>query len=413
MIGFQRDGSQLLCDGVSLASIADACGTPVYVYSAALVRQTFGELDSAFGGYPHAIHYALKANSTLSLARLLRTLGSDADANSVGEIELALRAGFLPSQIVFTGVGKTPDELDRAVTLDVKAINAESPGELDRIDATARRRGTRARVALRVNPDIDPRSHPHISTGLRTNKFGVPIEAARAAYRERRSAAGLEFVGVHVHVGSQITSVDPLQRAARAVVTLARELGQDGIAIQYVDVGGGLGISYDGTPAPTPRDYIAAVLGEVRESGFALAVEPGRAMVGRAGALLARVTDTKTYPGERRFAVLDAGMTELMRPALYGAFHRIEPVVIRSTRAVAYDVVGPICESSDVFARERELPEVQVGDVVAILDTGAYGAAMGSTYNRRPLAAEVMVDEGRWRVIRHRQSIEQMLQLEE
>lgn len=413
MIGFQRDGSRLLCDDVPVSAIAEACGTPVFVYSAAAIRRTFRELDDAFGGYPHAIHYALKANSTLALARVIRALGSGVDANSGGEIELALRAGFLPSQIVFTGVGKTADELDRAVMLDVKAINAESPGELDRIDAIARRRGTRARVAVRVNPDIDARSHPHISTGLRSNKFGIPIEEARGVYRDRRGAAGLEFVGVHIHVGSQITSVDPLRRAARAAVALARELAADGFPIEYVDVGGGLGISYDGTPAPAPRAYVEAVLGEVRESGLAVAIEPGRALVGRAGALVARVTDTKTYPGRRHFAVLDAGMTELMRPALYGAYHRIEPVEIRTASAIPYDIVGPICESSDVFAREREMPEVRVGDLVAILDAGAYGAVMGSTYNRRPLAPEVLVDGGQWRVIRRRQTLEEMLSLEE
>jgi diaminopimelate decarboxylase len=414
VIGFYRTHDQLLCDGVALSDIAAACGTPLYVYSAERIRRTLRDLDEAFLAYPHAIHYALKANSTLAIARLVREAGASADANSGGEIEVALRAGFLPSAIVFTGVGKTDEELDRAIVLDVKAINAESPGELDRIDAMARARGTRARVALRVNPDIDARSHPHISTGLRTNKFGVPHEAALDVYRRRRDAPGLEFVGVHVHVGSQITSVDPLRRAARLAVDLGRTLVAEGIRIEHVDVGGGLGVSYDGSPAPTLQEYAQAVLAEMKGSGLAVAVEPGRAIVAQAGALVARVTDTKTYPGARHFGVLDAGMTELMRPALYGAFHRIEPVdAPRPGPPIPYDIVGPICESSDVFARERPMPELRVGDLVAVLDTGAYGSAMASTYNRRPLAPEVVVENGRWRVIRRRQTIEEMLELEE
>src|SRR5690606_33368505 len=233
-----------------LDDIAARVGTPVYVYDAARIREACAAFTDALAPVPHAIHYALKANSTLGLVRLLRRLGLQADANSGGEIEVALRAGFLPNQIVFTGVGKTGDELDRAVALDLKAINAESPGELDRIAARARAAATTVRVALRVNPDIDAQSHPHISTGLRTNKFGMPIEEARAIYRDHARQAGLEAVGVHVHVGSQITSVEPLRRAAERAVALARELRDDGFRIEHVDLGGGLGISYDGSPVP-------------------------------------------------------------------------------------------------------------------------------------------------------------------
>jgi diaminopimelate decarboxylase len=413
VIGFSRIGPDLCCDELSIAAIAASSGTPVYIYSAAAVRATYLALDRALGAAPHTIHYALKANSTLGLARLLSGLGSGADANSVGEIEVALRAGFLPSHIVFTGVGKTPDELDRAVALDLKAINAESRGELERVAAVARRRGTRARVALRVNPDIDAQSHPHISTGLRTTKFGIPLEEAAGLYRSLREHPDLEFVGVHVHVGSQILSLDPLRRAAQAVVALAKELRGEGLQIEHVDVGGGLGISYDGTAAPSIDDYARTLAAEVCGTGLTLAVEPGRLLVGHAGALVARVTDVKEYPGGRSFAVLDAGMTELMRPALYGAYHRIEPVTLGNPRARTYDIVGPICESSDVFARERPISELAVGDLVAVLDTGAYGAAMASTYNRRPLAPEVLVDDGRVRTIRRRQTVEDMLALEE
>jgi diaminopimelate decarboxylase len=409
---FQPSPTGLLCDRVSMHSIVEAVGTPVYVYSAQAIRSAFSEIDSAFTGYPHAIHYALKANSTLALLRLLRSLGSRVDANSWGEIQVAQRAGFEPADIVFTGVGKTRDELESAIALGVGTINAESAGELDRIAALAVQQGRVARVALRVNPDIDARSHPNISTGLKINKFGVPIQEARAMYVERRGVSGLEFVGVHVHIGSQITTADPLARAARTLVSLARELCADGFALEHADLGGGLGIGYEGHPLLTPHEYAAAVLPELRRIGIPVVLEPGRAIVGHAGALVARVVDIKRFPGGRQFAVLDAGMTELMRPALYGSFHRIVPLLPRTGDERAWDVVGPICESSDVFARERQLPELRVDDLVAVLDTGAYGAVMASNYNRRLLAPEVLVDDDRWDVIRRRQTIDDVLALE-
>ena len=387
-------------------------GTPAYVYSAAAIRAAYQELDRALDAIPHALHYALKANSTLAITRLLHELGSGADANSVGEIEVALRAGFEPSQIVFTGVGKTPAELERAVALGVKTINAESPGELERIAAIARASGTTARVALRVNPDVDARSHPHISTGLRTNKFGVPIEDARALYRTAAATPGVAPVGVHVHVGSQITSLDPIADATRRVVALIEDLRADGVPLDHVDLGGGLGISYDGSPVPTLSDYAAALAGAVARTGLTLVLEPGRALVGAAGLLLSRVVDVKEYAADRRFAILDAGMTELMRPALYGAFHRIVAVSPRPGEPRPYEVVGPLCESSDIFGRDRLLPPLEPGDLVAVLDTGAYAAAMASTYNRRPLAPEVLVDGGEWRVIRRRQTIDDLVALE-
>jgi diaminopimelate decarboxylase len=415
----------------ALLAIAAEVGTPVYVYDAARIRAAYRAFDEALAGHPHAIHYALKANSTLAIVRLLRGLGAQADANSGGEIEVALRAGFIPDQIVFTGVGKTGEELDRAVGLGVKAINAESPGELDRIAARAVALGTTARVALRVNPDIDAKSHPHISTGLRTNKFGMPIAEVRALYRDHARQPGLEPVGLHIHVGSQITSLDPLRRAAERAVELGRQLRQDGILIEHLDLGGGLGISYDGSPVPSPAEYGAAILPIVRDSGFAIVIEPGRAIVGAAGTLLARVIDLKQYADGLRFAVLDAGMTDLLRPALYGAYHRIAPVAPRDGEPVAYEIVGPLCESSDIFGRDRRLPPLEVGDVVAILDAGAYGSVMANTYNRRPLPAEVMVDADaahnhertmarwhdgadgcRWRVIRRRQTIDELLSTE-
>jgi diaminopimelate decarboxylase len=399
-------------EAVTAAQVAAALGTPCYVYSAGAIRDAYRRLDAAFGRRPHAIHYALKANSTLAIVRLLRSLGSRVDANSMGEVDVALRSGFVPRDIVFTGVGKSAAELTRAVTLDVHAINVESPGELDRLDALAVAHGVRVRVALRVNPDIDAQSHPHISTGLRDNKFGVPIAMARTLMVDMARRRGLVPVGVHVHIGSQITALDPLTRAAEAATALARELASDGVPLEQLDFGGGLGISYDGSPVPDPADYVRALVAAAGDCPLALAIEPGRSIVGPAGVLLTTVVDVKHVPGGRRFVVLDAGMTELMRPALYGAFHRIEPARLRQGAAEPADVVGPICESTDRFARDLWLAPVEVGDLMVIRDVGAYGAVLGSTYLRRPLPPEALVDGDDWSIIRRRQSLDELLQLE-
>jgi diaminopimelate decarboxylase len=412
-VSFHYQDAHLACDGVSLSEIGERVGTPFYVYSARTLRESYAAVDTAFGDYPHDIHYALKANSTIGLVRVLRSLGSHVDANSGGEIEVALRAGFIPPQIVFTGVGKTNDELERAVELGVKTINIESAGEAARIAGIAAAQGTRARVALRINPDIDPKSHPHISTGQKSAKFGVPIEHARALYRDMAACAGLEPVGVHVHLGSQMVDLEPVRRAVAIVTALAEDITRDGIPLEHLDAGGGLGVSYDGRAVPGPSDYAAAILPAVRSSGLRLLLEPGRAIVAAAGALVGRIVDLKQYEGGRRFVVLDTGMSELMRPALYDAFHRVVPVERRAGDEQITDVVGPICETSDTLAKGRPFPPAAVGDFVAVLDAGAYGSVMSSNYNRRMLPAEVLVDEGRWRVIRRRQSLEDVLALEE
>jgi len=411
--GLHRLNNALQCEGVSLAELADAESTPLYVYSAGTIAARYRAIDDAFRGYPHSIHYALKANSTLAIARLLRSLGAAADANSGGEIDVALRAGFIPEQIVFTGVGKTPAELAQAIDLGVRTINAESEGELDRIDRLARERGTRVRVALRVNPDVDARSHPHISTGLKVNKFGVAADAVREICRRFADRDGLELVGLHTHVGSQITDLEPLKRAATTIVALAREVRADGITIDHLDLGGGLGVSYDGSKVPSAGDYAAALLPIVGDSGLALILEPGRNIVGPAGVLLTRVVDVKDRPDGKAFVIVDAGMTELMRPMLYGAFHRIEPVICSSSAdEIVADVVGPLCESSDTLGKDRHLKRPQPGDLFAVLDAGAYGAVMASNYNRRTMPAEVLVDGGRWSEIRRRQTIDDLLALE-
>jgi diaminopimelate decarboxylase len=410
--GFHRIEGSLACDGVPLAALADEHGTPLYVYSGATIAARYRAVDDAFRSYPHAMHYALKANSTLAIVRLLRSLGACADANSGGEIDVALRAGFIPPQIVFTGVGKTDAELAQAIDLGVKTINAESAGELERIERIARDRQTRARVALRVNPNIDARSHPHISTGLPSNKFGIPLGAVRELCRTVGAGDGLDIVGLHVHVGSQIVDLSPLRRAAESLVALARELRDDGVTIDHLDLGGGLGISYEGQPVPSATDYAEALLPVVRESGLAIILEPGRAIMGPAGALVSRVIDVKAQAGGKLFVILDAGMTELIRPMLYNAFHRIEPVAAIDRPPALCDIVGPLCESSDTLGRDRTLPEPRVGDLMVVLDAGAYGSVMASNYNRRPMPAEVMVDNGHPSVIRRRQTVDDLVALE-
>ncbi len=382
------------------------------MYSAATFRDRYRAIDAAFGGYPHAIHYALKANSTFAIAALLRELGSAADANSIWEIEVARKAGFAPSAIVFTGVGKTMAELECAVALGVKAINVESAGELARVEAVAAKAGRVARVAVRVNPDIDAKSHPHISTGLKVNKFGVPLDEAAALFASLPSRRALHLVAVHVHIGSQITTIDPIRRAASTVAHTAADLQQRGLALEYLDVGGGLGVAYDERPVPSFAEYVSTLVEAARPTGLPVVVEPGRAIAAPAGALVARVVDIKPRTATSEFVVIDAGMTELLRPAMYGAFHRIEPVRLSGGGDRHYEIVGPVCESSDVVGRDRVLPALTVGDLVAIRDAGAYGSAMASNYNRRPLPPEVLVDGGRWRVIRRRQTVDDMLALE-
>ena len=412
MTGFYEHNSELVCDGVPLAAIAEAEGTPAYVYSAAAIRDRYTAIDDAFEGYPHRLHYALKANSTFALVQLLHALGSAVDANSVWEIELARRAGFSPSEIVFPGVGKSPQELECAIPLGLKAINVESAGELERVEVMAEKAGRPARVAIRVNPDIDAKSHPHISTGLKVNKFGVPVDAARELIQSMSGRRWLKLVALHVHVGSQITTLEPLRSAAAFIARLAQEVVRNGAALEYLDVGGGLGIAYDEAPVVSPREYVAALVAEIRPTGLPIVIEPGRSVIGPAGTLLASVVDLKPRNAVSDFAVIDAGMTELLRPALYAAYHRIEPVRPRRVGRQLYEIVGPVCESSDVVGRDRELSRLEVGDVLAIRDAGAYGAAMASNYNRRPLPVEVLVDNGKWRVIRRRQTVDDMLGLE-
>lgn len=409
--GFFRSHGVLTADGVDLATIARQVGTPTHVYSGPSIDARFRELDAAFAPVPHRLHYAIKANATLDVVRRLRQLGAGADANSGGEIEVAIRAGFSPADIVFTGVGKTTAELERAVGLGLRAINAESIGELTRIASIAAAQGREARVAIRINPDVDAGSHPHISTGSHGTKFGVSMSHARSMVQRVVALSHLRLVGLHVHVGSQVVRTDPLKRAADAVADLARDLAAEGVALEHLDLGGGLGIQYQPAQAVvSPAEYAEAVLPAVRRAGLNLLLEPGRWIVGPSGVLLTTVVDLKERPGGGWFVIVDAGMTELIRPALYGAWHAVEPVGLLRASRIEADIVGPVCETSDTLASNRDFPAVEVGDLLAVRDTGAYGAIMASNYNRRPMAAEVMVDAGSCRTIRRRQTIDDMLQ---
>jgi diaminopimelate decarboxylase len=409
--GFARIADELRCDGVSLEEAAREHGTPLYVYSRASVEAAVSAYERAFAGVPHRLCYAVKANGNGAILRLLAGLGLGADVVSGGELAAARRAGFTPDTIVFAGVGKTEAEIALGLEEGISEFNAESEEEIARIGAAAARGGRRARVSLRVNPDIDPRSHPYISTGLREAKFGVPIGQAAEILRRSRRRAGIEVSGLQCHIGSQITTLEPLAAAARALSELSRQLLEEGLALRTIDLGGGLGVSYDGNEVPDPAALAAAVLPALAGLPLTLVLEPGRSLVAPAGVLLTRVLYVKQGE-ERRFVIVDAGMNELLRPALYQAFHRIEPVRARGRGSELVDVVGPVCETSDFLARRRELERAEPGELLAVRDVGAYGFAMASNYNMRPRAAEVLIEHGRFRLIRRRETLEDLVRTE-
>ena len=411
MSAFARRDGRLFCEGVALEDAAREHGTPLYVYSRASVESAYRAYGRAFAGVEHRVCYALKANPCGALLRLLAGLGAGADIVSGGEMLAALRAGFPPERIVFSGVGKTDAEIALGIAKGIGEFNAESEPEIERISAAASAAGRVVRVSLRVNPDIDARSHPYISTGLRDNKFGVEIGTAPAILRRARQRPGVEISGVQCHIGSQITDLEPLRRAAGELAALSRSLLDEGFPLRTIDLGGGIGIDY-ASDAPPPVDaFAAAVLPVIAGLPLTVLLEPGRSLVARAGALLTRVIVVKESHG-KRFVVADAGMTELLRPALYDAQHRIEPVAAPRELAGAADVVGPVCESADFLARRRELPAVAAGDLLAVRDVGAYGFSMSSTYNMRPRAAEVLVEGDTMRLARRRETFEDLVRTE-
>jgi len=410
-VGFHRENGDLFCDGVSLDAIAASASTPVYVYSRAAIEESFRRFDAAFSSVPHVVCYATKANSSLAILRVLSALGAGADVVSGGELRAALACGFPPERVVFSGVGKTDEEIGFALDAGILAFNAESEREIEKISGEAVRRGRTARVALRVNPDIDPKSHPYISTGLKHNKFGVDIDRARAIYAWSRRLPGVRMTGVQAHIGSQIVDPAPLAETARELAALAAALLADRFPLETLDLGGGIGIGTADGPGLSPEEYAAAVLPNASALPLRILVEPGRAIVGPAGALLTRVLYRKRN-GEKEFVITDAGMNDLIRPPLYGAIHEIEPVSPRPGASIRADVVGPICETTDFFARDVALAPLEEGDLLAIRDAGAYGFVMASNYNFRPRAAEVLVEDGGFRVIRRRETFEDLIRLE-
>ncbi len=409
--GFERVGGVLQCEGASLAEAASSFGTPLYVYSRAAVLEAYRGYDRAFAPVPHRIHYAMKANASLGLLQLLRGLGAGVDVVSGFELLAARRAGFGGKDIVFAGVGKTEAEIALGLDHGIAHFNAESPAEVERIARAAAARGLVAPLSLRVNPDIDARSHPYISTGLRDNKFGIDVAAVLALAEGLRAQEGVRLVGLQCHIGSQITDLAPLGEAARALAHLSRRLLDQGHRLEILDLGGGLGVPYEGGAGAGPDALAQQVLPALEGLPLRLVLEPGRSLVAAAGILLTRVLYVKDTRS-KRFVIVDAGMNDLLRPALYEAYHRIEPVEPPRDGGRRVDVVGPVCESSDFLARDRELPEVAVGELLAVRDTGAYGFVMASNYNLRPRPAEVMVEEGRVRLLRRRETFEDLVRAE-
>jgi diaminopimelate decarboxylase len=405
---FPRRDGWLCAEDVPLARIADEVGTPSYVYSAGALGEAYDALDRAFASVPHLLCYSVKGNMNLAVIRTLVARGAGADVTSGGELFRALRAGADPKRIVYSGVGKTAAEIDQALDAGIRLFNVESRAELRLLDQRAGRKCRRAPIAFRVNPDVNPQTHPYIATGLRTSKFGIPIAEAPAAYAEAKALDHVEIVGVDCHIGSQIVDAAPFADAMERVRGLVLELRAAGHAIRVIDAGGGLGVSYSEEAPPSPEAYAGAILAPLRGLDCEIVLEPGRSITANAGILLARVLLEK-QSDEKRFVVVDAAMNDLIRPALYQAWQGIEPVGPPRGAPRGVDVVGPVCESGDFLARDRSLPPLEPGDLVAVRSAGAYGFAMSSNYNARRRAAEVLVRGGRFAVVRARESLEDLV----
>jgi diaminopimelate decarboxylase len=381
------------------------------VYSYSTLHHHFSVFDQSFAGIPHLTCYSVKANSNLALLKLFASLGGGVDIVSGGELFRARKAGIPPERIVYSGVGKTVDEIDFALKEGILMFNIESTEELKAINSRAGVLGCRARIALRVNPDVDPKTHPYISTGMKKSKFGIAADSALHAYEEARSLDHIEILGVDCHIGSQLTEISPFVDALKRLRALIDQLNAMGISIRYLDLGGGLGIPYDQETPPHPRDYAQAILQELQGLSCTLIFEPGRVIVGNAGVLVTRVLYTKKTE-MKNFVIVDAGMNDLIRPSLYGSYHQIQPIQKRTAETQVVDVVGPICESGDFLAHDRALPVVGGGDLLAVMSAGAYGFTMSSNYNSRPRAAEVLVKGDRYHIIRKRESWEDMVSQE-
>jgi len=406
---FRYSGGKLYCEQVDLDTVARGAGTPCYVYSAQSILDAYRAYDDAFGDMPHMICYSVKANSTLGVLSLLARAGCGFDIVSGGELYRVLQAGGDPACVVFSGVGKTAAEIQLALTTGIRNFNCESEAELAEIDAIAEKLGATARFSLRVNPDVDAATHPYISTGLRDHKFGIDITEAPAVYHRAKAFRHLRASGVDCHIGSQIVDYSSILEATGKVLALIELLRSQGHVIDHVDLGGGLGIAYQAADSsPDIRDFVSALRTRIRNAGLAVMVEPGRSIVGPAGVLLSRVLYRKTTPS-KEFVVVDAAMNDLIRPSLYGAHHDILPLNHAPGPTIVADVVGPICETGDFLARGRELADMRPGEYLAISSAGAYGFVQASNYNSRPRAPEVLVEGSRWRIIRERESYQDLI----
>lgn len=405
---FEYRNGQLHAENVAIADIARAHGTPCYVYSRATLERHWHAFNDAFGAQPHLVCYAVKANSNIAILNLFARLGSGFDIVSAGELERVLRAGGDPGKVVFSGVGKKAAEIRKALEVGIRCFNVESEAELDRINAVAGDMGKIAPISLRVNPDVDAQTHPYISTGLKENKFGVEISRAEEIYLKAAAMPHLNVVGIDCHIGSQLLTLSPFMDALQRVLALAERLAAQGIKVHHLDIGGGLGVRYrEGQEAPSPADYMAQLFTDERLRQYEIFVEPGRAIAANAGILVTEVEFLKLAE-YKNFAVVDAAMNDLIRPALYSAWQEIIPVIPREGETATYDIVGPVCETGDFLGKERDL-NIQAGDLLAVRSSGAYGFTMASNYNTRPRAAEVMVDGDTVYVVRQRETLDDLL----
>jgi len=408
---FEYKNGELYCEEVPIKKILEDVGTPVYIYSAKTIRRHYKVFEKSFSNIDHLICYSVKANSNIAIISLLKQLGSGADIVSAGELKRALKAGIDPKKIVFSGVGKTPEEIEFALRADILMFNVESLEELETLGEIAKKLEKKAPFALRINPDIDPQTHPYIATGIKRSKFGIPEEFVIEAYKKAKENPYLYPIGIDAHIGSQITSISPFVSALSRLKKIWEELINLGFELKYLDIGGGLGIVYENEEPPLPQEYADAIIKEGKDLKATIILEPGRVIVGNAGILVTKVLYTKENI-LKKFVIVDAAMNDLIRPAFYQAYHKIIPVEEKYEEFEVVDVVGPICESSDFFAKERKLPKVKKGDFLAIMSAGAYGFVMSSNYNSRPRPPEVLVDEDKYYIIRKRETIEDLLAFE-
>ena len=410
MDDFYYEEGGLRCEGVALSEIAESTGTPTYVYSHAALERAYEELDEAFSGLDHLVCYAVKANGNLAVLRSLASFGAGADIVSGGELYRVMRAGFDPKKVVFAGVGKTEDELMAGLGERILLFNVESASELEHLERFAARHGKTARVSLRVNPDVGPDTHSHVSTGHGTSKFGIPIDEALSLAERMGEYRCVKLIGVHQHIGSQITKLPPYAESVEKSAGLVEELKRRGFDVKYFNIGGGLGIRYKDEEIPSPKELVDAIRPILEATGTKILCEMGRYIAGSAGALLTRVIYRK-QSGGKNFLVADAGMNDLLRPSLYDAYHEVRPVR-DGAAATPADLVGPVCESGDYLARDRDLPDAAEGDLLALMGAGAYGFSMASNYNSRPRPAEVLVRGDRWATVREREYLADLIRRE-